>query len=58
MNLQEKTILISGASKGIGFSLAEKLIEAGAFVIGLSRSKGELEKLSDNTYDHYACNIG
>jgi NAD(P)-dependent dehydrogenase (short-subunit alcohol dehydrogenase family) len=41
----DKTIIITGASKGIGFALAQQFLNTGYFVIGTSRT-GEIENLS------------
>lgn len=38
-----KTAIVTGASDGLGFKLSEKLLEQGWRVIGLSRSKPNLE---------------
>lgn len=38
-SLKNRTILVSGASRGLGFYLAQGLANSGANVIGLSRSK-------------------
>lgn len=38
MELSEKIILVTGASRGIGKSITEKLLEAGGTVIGTARS--------------------
>jgi 3-oxoacyl-[acyl-carrier protein] reductase len=43
LNLQGKTALISGASKGIGRSAAEVLAEEGVNVILVSRTKADLD---------------
>jgi NAD(P)-dependent dehydrogenase (short-subunit alcohol dehydrogenase family) len=42
MSLKEKNYLIIGASSGIGFSLAQSLIEAGATVFTASRTEPNL----------------
>ena len=35
--LKSKTVLVTGSSKGIGLSIAEKLLDLGNIVIGTSR---------------------
>ncbi|MCK8143418.1 SDR family NAD(P)-dependent oxidoreductase [Flavobacterium sp. I-SCBP12n] len=45
-----KTILITGASKGIGFSLAKKFLENGFKVIGTSRS-GKIEGIINESFE-------
>ncbi len=44
INLSDKTILITGASKGIGYYLAKKAIEVGAIVYGTSRDISNFQK--------------
>jgi short-subunit dehydrogenase len=44
-----KTILITGASKGIGFALANKFLENGFNVIGTSRS-GEIKGIKNENF--------
>jgi benzil reductase ((S)-benzoin forming) len=41
-------ILITGASKGIGFALAKELLSKGHTIISISRSKGRLPELKTN----------
>lgn len=45
-----KNILITGVSKGLGFCLAEKLLEKGDHVYGISRSKSEFVETLLNKY--------
>ena len=47
-----KTVLISGASSGIGLSLANKMQEDGYTVIGLSRKKP-----SNISFKYYECDL-
>jgi NAD(P)-dependent dehydrogenase (short-subunit alcohol dehydrogenase family) len=47
INLKNKTALITGAGKGLGKACAIALAEAGAKVIILSRTKSDLDKVSN-----------
>ncbi|HAW81921.1 MAG TPA: short-chain dehydrogenase, partial [Balneola sp.] len=40
-----KTIVITGASKGIGFETALSLLNQGCYVVAIARSSEELEQL-------------
>ena len=46
MSFEGKTILITGASSGIGRALADQLTQAGAFVVATARS-GSVEQIDD-----------
>lgn len=43
MELQGKTAVVTGASKGIGYAAAEMLVQEGVRVIAVSRTKTDLE---------------
>lgn len=43
----EKIALVTGASRGLGFALAERLATAGAQVVAVARTVGGLEDLDD-----------
>ncbi|MCH7764285.1 MAG: SDR family NAD(P)-dependent oxidoreductase, partial [Candidatus Marinimicrobia bacterium] len=42
MDIQNKTVLLTGASRGIGFFIAKTLAQKGAIVIGVARSEDGL----------------
>jgi NAD(P)-dependent dehydrogenase (short-subunit alcohol dehydrogenase family) len=44
MELQDKTIVVTGASRGIGHAFARALIARGAFVFGIARNESSLRK--------------
>ncbi|MEK9943878.1 MAG: 3-oxoacyl-[acyl-carrier-protein] reductase [Gammaproteobacteria bacterium] len=48
--MDQKNVLVTGCSRGIGLAIAKKLIDEGYFVVGTSRSKIDLANLlgSDN----------
>ena len=46
MDVQDKVVIVTGASSGIGLATAKLLAENGAKVVLVSRSKEKLEKLS------------
>ena len=48
MNLQDRLVIVTGASSGIGLATARLLAKQGAKLALVSRSKGELEQLSDD----------
>lgn len=43
-----KRIIVTGASKGIGFETSAQLLNAGVEVIAIARSQDELQKLNNN----------
>lgn len=49
----KKRIVIVGASRGIGYAIAEKLSKNGHEITGLSRSEGSLAELENVTYHPY-----
>lgn len=49
--IMSKTIVITGASRGLGFDLTEKCLKAGHFVITISRNQQKLQELLANYPD-------
>ena len=62
-NLENKVAIITGASRGIGKSIAEKISEAGAHAVCVSRNKDDLQKISKelesagHSASSYACDV-
>ena len=45
--LTDRIALVTGASRGIGYTLAKELARAGAHVVAVARTQGALEELDD-----------
>ena len=45
--LKNKVAIITGASRGIGKSVAQEISKSGAHVVCVSRSEGDLLKISN-----------
>ncbi len=58
MNLKDKTVVVTGGSEGLGFSIAKKFSNLGSIVHIISRSKDKLDKamedIGGNTISHVA----
>ncbi len=57
MDIKGKTVLITGASAGIGEACADVFAEAGANLILLARRKAKLDKMSNNLKSKYDIEI-
>ena len=62
-SLKNKVAIVTGASRGIGKSIAQKMSEAGAHLVCVSRTNDDLEKISNelNNSGHsaspYPCDV-
>ena len=56
-----RNIIITGASRGIGFELAKKFIQHGDFVLAIARSESKLKELNqfsiNNNYNYLAIDL-
>ncbi|XJS11521.1 SDR family NAD(P)-dependent oxidoreductase [Aerococcaceae bacterium WGS1372] len=57
MFLQEKVVILTGASSGIGRALAYKLAEKGAKLVLVSRNENKLTQLSKELNDLYSIKV-
>lgn len=60
MNLQDKVIVITGASQGLGKTLAQKVVKEGAKVALVARSEDKLQQLKEelgNNAEYFVCDI-
>lgn len=61
MDLKSKTVLITGASKGIGNSIAKKLAQEGANLILVARNEETLKSMVKNlgggNHKYYVCDL-
>ena len=62
-SLKNKVAIVTGASRGIGKSIAQKMSEAGAHLVCVSRTNDDLEKISNElnnagySASHYPCDV-
>lgn len=52
-----KNVIITGASKGIGFELCRLFTENNFKVLAISRTKGKLANLNQRNFDFISCDI-
>ncbi|GEM_PF-2798209 len=45
MKLKDKTVIVTGASRGLGEACSKALVQKGARVFGLARSLNKLNKI-------------
>ena len=53
MNLQDKVVVVTGASSGLGLEFSKALVGKGAHVFGLARSRETLERLRDDLGERF-----
>jgi len=53
MDFKNKTVIITGASSGIGKATAEAFLEKGANILMVARSEEKLKELADGVYARY-----
>ena len=46
MNINSKTAIVTGVSRGLGKATAEALVKKGVTVYGISRSESDLEAMA------------
>ena len=45
--LKNKSIIVTGVGKGLGYDILIKIVEYGGFVYGITRSKNDLKKFKN-----------
>ena len=55
MLYQNKIVLVTGSSRGVGFEIANYFLKSGAKVIGLSRGQGNID---NKNYKHCSVDLG
>lgn len=53
INLDEKSAIVTGAGRGLGKRISERLAEAGADIVGAARTEAELEALKEDIEGEY-----
>jgi len=56
-SLKNKTVLITGTSRGIGRKIAEAFLKNDSLVIGISRQKGKQKIIKNKNYHHFFCDL-
>jgi len=56
-SLKNKTILITGTSRGLGRKIAEGFLNNGSKVIGVSKKKNQKRLIQNKKYTHFFCDL-
>ena len=57
MKQNKKTVMVTGANKGVGLYVCKRLLDLGFSVFGLSRSTDNLEKINSKLFNFYKLDI-
>lgn len=52
LDMENKTVIVTGAGRGIGAEIATRFAEAGADIVGAARTESELERTVDRVEGH------
>jgi len=55
--MKKSTVLVTGASRGIGFTIAEKLLESGFKIIGVGTNDSIKKTFSHPNYSGISCDL-
>ena len=53
LGLKDKVVVVTGASKGIGFAIAEAFLQEGAYVVISGRNEQALSQAADSLGERY-----
>ena len=51
LNLQDKVVIVTGASRGLGKAISKYLVGEGASVVAVARSQDDLNKLQQFNFE-------
>jgi len=53
LELEDKVIIVTGASRGLGSAISKYLIDEGAYVVAAARSEEDLNSLQNTMMNEY-----